>query len=59
MVLAIIFLVVALLSAVSLIRQFKIKNYLAIVFSALATLCFGYFSVMEIICRLTDAGICP
>lgn len=59
MVVSIIFLVVALLAAVSVVRQLKIKNYFALLFSAAATLCFGFFSVMEIICRLTDAGICP
>lgn len=58
MVLAIIFLIVALLSVVSLLRQIKIKNILAIAFSGLAALSFGFFSVMTIICKLTDAGFC-
>lgn len=58
MVLAIIFLVVALLSVVSLLRQLKIKNYLAIAFSAIAALSFGFFSIATIICSLTDAPFC-
>lgn len=58
MVLAIIFLIVALLSVVSLLRQLKIKNYLAIAFSAVAALSFGFFSIATIICTLTNAGFC-
>lgn len=58
MVLAIIFLVVALLSVVSLLRQLKIKNILAIAFSAITALSFGFFSVATIICELTSAGFC-
>lgn len=58
MVLAIIFLIVALLSVVSLLRQLKIKNYLAIAFSAVAALSFGFFSIATIICQLTDAPFC-
>jgi len=58
MVLAIIFLIVALLSVVSLMRQLKIKNLLAIAFSAVAALSFGFFSIMTIICKLTDAPFC-
>jgi len=58
MVLAIILLIVALLSVVSFLRQIKIKNYLALVFSAASALCFGFFSIMTIVCSLTNAGIC-
>jgi len=58
MVLAIIFLVVALVCLVSVIRQFKIKNYLALFFSGAAALSFGFFSIATIICELTNAGFC-
>ncbi|HLS23845.1 MAG TPA: DUF2759 family protein [Pseudogracilibacillus sp.] len=58
MVLAIIFLIVALLSVVSFLRQLKFKNILAIVFSAITALSFGFFSIMTIICELTSAPFC-
>lgn len=52
MVLGIIFLAVALLSIVSIVRQLKYKNILAIVFSGIAALIFGFFSIMTISCEL-------
>lgn len=58
MVLAIILLVVALLSVVSLVKQLKIKNYLAILFAGASALSFGFFSLATIICSLTDVGFC-
>lgn len=58
MVLAIILLIVALLSVVSVFRQFKFKNYFALGFSVVSAAGFGFFSVMTIICELTEAGIC-
>ena len=58
MVLAIILLIVALLSVVSVLRQVKLKNFFALAFSGVAALAFGFFSVMTIICELTEAGIC-
>lgn len=58
MVLAIVLLVVALLCVVSVLRQVKFKNYFALAFSAVAALSFGFFSIMTIVCSLTDAGIC-
>lgn len=58
MVLAIIFLLVALLSVVSVLKQIKLKNYLALAFSALSALAFGFFSVSTIICSLADAPFC-
>jgi len=58
MVLAIILLIVALLAVVSIFRQVKFKNYLALAFSAIAAGTFGFFSVMTIVCELTTAGIC-
>ncbi|MEI3611710.1 DUF2759 family protein [Pseudogracilibacillus sp. SO30301A] len=59
MILAIILLIVALLCVVSVLRQVKFKNYFALAFSAVAALSFGFFSIMTIVCTLTDAGICP
>ena len=58
MVLAIIFLVVALVSVVSFVKQIKIKNYLALFFSAAAALSFGFFSIATILCELTNAPFC-
>ncbi len=58
MILAIILLIVALLSVVSVLRQIKFKNYFALAFSAVAALSFGFFSVMTIVCSLTNASIC-
>lgn len=53
-VLGIIFLLVALLAVVSVIRQLKIKNYLALIFSTLAALAFGFFSIATIISELSS-----
>jgi hypothetical protein len=53
-VLGIIFLLVAILSVVSVIRQLKIKNYLALIFSGLAALAFGFFSIATIISELSS-----
>ncbi|WP_368652079.1 DUF2759 domain-containing protein [Ornithinibacillus sp. 4-3] len=59
MVLAIICLLVALLSVVSVFRQLKYKNLLALVFSGVSALVFGFFSVMTITCNLMPhLGIC-
>ena len=58
MILAIILLIVALLSVVSVLRQFKIKNYFALVVSAISAVSFGFFSIMTIVCGLTNVGIC-
>lgn len=58
MVLAIILLIVTLLSVVSFFRQFKTKNILALGFSAAAALSFGFFSIMTILCELTNAAMC-
>lgn len=48
MVLALILLVVAVLSVVSVIRQLKYKNLFALGFSAVSALVFGFFSVATI-----------
>ncbi|HLR64926.1 MAG TPA: DUF2759 family protein [Pseudogracilibacillus sp.] len=58
MVLAIMLLVVAILCVVSVFRQLKFKNYFALGFSAIAALSFGFFSLMTIVCGITDLGIC-
>lgn len=49
MVLGIILLFVTLLAVVSVIRQLKFKNVLALGFSAISALTFGFFSIMTII----------
>lgn len=49
MVLAIIFLIVTIVCAVSVVRQLKYKNLFALAFSAIATLVFGFFSIRTII----------
>lgn len=59
MVLAIILFVVALLSIVSFVRQIKYKNVLALGFSAVSALAFGFFSIMTITCELIPSlGVC-
>jgi len=58
MVLAIIFLIVALLSVVAFLKQIKLKNYLAVFFAAASALSFGFFSIATIICSLADAPFC-
>ena len=52
MVLGIILFIVALLSIVSFVRQIKYKNVLALGFSAISALAFGFFSIMTITCEL-------
>jgi len=59
MVLAIILLVVTLLSIVSFVRQIRYKNILALGFSAVSALAFGFFSIMTITCELIPSlGVC-
>jgi len=53
-VLAIIFLAVALLAVVSVIRQLKFKNLFALVFSALTAVVFGFFSIATLITELSS-----
>ena len=58
-VLGIIFLLVAIVSLISFIRQLKIKNLLALGFSLVAFITFGFFSTMTITCELLpNLGIC-
>ncbi|WP_405101192.1 DUF2759 family protein [Oceanobacillus sp. FSL H7-0719] len=51
-ILAILFLLVALLAVVSVIRQLKIKNLFALAFSALTAVSFGFFSIATLISEL-------
>ncbi len=53
-VLAILFLLVALLAVVSVIRQLKIKNLLALAVSSLTALAFGFFSIATLIYELSN-----
>lgn len=53
-VLAILFLLVALLSVVSVIRQLKFKNIFALAFSAIAAVTFGFFSIATLISELSS-----
>lgn len=52
MTLAIILLVVALLSAVSVLRQLKLRNHFAVAFSGISALAFGFFSIATIISEI-------
>jgi len=53
MVLAIILLIVALVSVVSVIRQLKFKNVFALLFSSASALVFGFFSIATIISEIS------
>ncbi|GGN63860.1 MULTISPECIES: DUF2759 family protein [Oceanobacillus] len=53
-ILGILFLLVALLAVVSVIRQLKIKNYFALIFSVLTAATFGFFSIATIISELAN-----
>lgn len=53
-VLAILFLLVAILAVVSVIRQLKFKNLFALAFSAITALAFGFFSIATLISELTN-----
>ncbi|MFD1412759.1 DUF2759 family protein [Oceanobacillus jeddahense] len=52
-VLGILFLLVALLAVVSVVRQLKYKNILALLFSGLTAVVFGFFSIATIISEIT------
>jgi cytochrome c biogenesis factor len=51
-VLAIIFLFVAIAAVVAFIRQMKYKNILAIIFSVLTAVSFGFFSIATLITEI-------
>ncbi|RLL48080.1 DUF2759 family protein [Oceanobacillus piezotolerans] len=53
-VLGILFLLVALLAVVSIVRQLKYKNILALLFSGLTAIAFGFFSIATIISELSS-----
>ena len=57
MVLARILLVVAILSVVSIFRQLRIKNFLALGFSVISAVTFGFFSVATIYCNFASCGV--
>lgn len=52
-VLAIIFLVVAIVAVISVVRQLKYKNILAIIFSVLTAIAFGFFSIATLISEIS------
>ncbi|WP_339214668.1 DUF2759 family protein [Ornithinibacillus sp. FSL M8-0202] len=54
-VLGIIFLVVAIVAVVSFVRQLKYRNVLALIFSALTVLAFGFFSISTIISAIKES----
>jgi hypothetical protein len=54
-VIGILFLIVTIVAIVSVVRQLKIRNYFALLFSVLTVLVFGFFSIRTIISILTDS----
>ncbi|WP_100010660.1 DUF2759 family protein [Lentibacillus sediminis] len=54
-VLALLFLAVALLAVISVVRQMKFKNLFALGFSAITALVFGFFSIATIISVLSGS----
>lgn len=48
-ILAVILLIVAIVSVISVFRQLKIKNMLALVFAALSAVTFGFFSIATMV----------
>ncbi len=56
MVLAIIFLLVAIVCVFGVFRSFKNRNFLAIFFSGASVLLFGWFSIMTIVSELSAMG---
>ncbi|MBU5466395.1 DUF2759 domain-containing protein [Virgibacillus sp. MSJ-26] len=55
LVFASILLLVTLFAVISVVRQLKFKNLLALAFSALAALVFGFFSIATIINVIQDS----
>ncbi|MDC3413396.1 DUF2759 domain-containing protein [Aquibacillus sp. 3ASR75-11] len=49
MVLAVMLLVVAILCAAAVIREFKTRNFFAVAFAGVSALVFGWFSIMTLI----------
>ncbi|WP_085991906.1 DUF2759 family protein [Oceanobacillus senegalensis] len=52
-VLGIVFLLVAILAVVSVVRQLKYKNIFALLFSAATAVVFGFFSIATIISEIS------
>lgn len=52
-VLAIIFLLVAIVAVISVVRQLKYKNILALVFSVLTAVAYGFFSIATLITEIS------
>lgn len=52
MVLAILFLLIAILCVLAVFREFKAKNLFSLAFAGISSLVFGWFSVMTIIAHL-------
>ncbi|ARK31424.1 DUF2759 family protein [Halalkalibacter krulwichiae] len=59
MILSIILLIVALLSAVAIVREIKRKNFFAVGFAGLSFVVFGWFSIATIISIITTGGGAP
>jgi uncharacterized membrane protein len=59
MILSIILLVVALLSAVAIIREIKRKNFFAVGFAGISFVVFGWFSIATIISIITTGTGAP
>ena len=53
-VLGFIFLLVTIVAVISIVRQLKYKNILAIIFSVLTAIVFGLFSIATIISELSS-----
>ncbi|MHA6250974.1 DUF2759 family protein [Oceanobacillus sp. CAU 1775] len=53
-VLAVLFLLVAILAVISVIRQLKFKNLFALGFSAITALAFGFFAIATLISELSS-----
>ncbi|WP_332697925.1 DUF2759 domain-containing protein [Halalkalibacter lacteus] len=59
MILSIILLVVALLSAFALVRELRRKNFFAVGFAGISFVVFGWFAVATIISIITTGGGAP
>ncbi|MFC0561645.1 MULTISPECIES: DUF2759 family protein [Bacillaceae] len=59
MILSIILLIVALLSAVAIVREIKRKNFFAVGFAGISFVVFGWFSIATIIAIITTGGGAP
>ncbi|MFC0522621.1 DUF2759 domain-containing protein [Pontibacillus salicampi] len=56
MTLAIMMLLVTILCALAVFREFKTRNMFAVAFAGISTLVFGFFSIMTIISQFTSGG---